>query len=225
MPQANFAYSDLAIDPAGLPLALSIFADRAHLRAALRDDAKAAGFRIAEVSGVGALADGQARPLGEVVLVDCPEVDGKVLAALARLDVWAAHCGARLVVSTSVPALDDVFACLDQSHPQILVDPLRAERVIALGQVLAHFPKLRLRDLSEDDRLLLLRLTEQIGHIAQRLDGLSGMRTSPAIGDSAFRFEMPRSAFRGALADDVGRLADFWPELDLKLWPNFRSCS
>ena len=60
----------------------------------------------------------------------------------------------------TVEALDDVFACCDQSDPQILVDPTRAERVIALGRVLAKVPNLRLRELAEDDRLTLLRLTE-----------------------------------------------------------------
>jgi hypothetical protein len=64
-----------------------------------------------------------AKPLGDVVLIDCPVVDGATMAALARLDMRAAHVGAQLIVSTSVEALDDVFAALDQSDPQILVGP------------------------------------------------------------------------------------------------------
>lgn len=198
MPQANFAYSTAANDPAGLPLALSIFADRAHLRATMRDDAEAAGFRIVEVAGIVELLEGRARPLGDVVLVDCPEVDGAALAALARLDMRVAHSGAQLVVSTSVAALDDVFACLDQSNPQILVDPSRAERVIALGRALARFPKLRLRELPEEDRLALLRLTEQVTQIAERLDAAF----SAPFG-SACRFEEPKRSFTGP-TDDGG---------------------
>ena len=132
--QANFAYAnpanDAAKDGGGLPLALSIYADRAHLRGTIRDDAEAAGFRIAELAEVASLLEGEARPLGEVVVLDCPEVSGAELAALSRLDIRAAHCGAHLIVSTSVAALDDVFACLDQSNSQILVDPSRADRVI-----------------------------------------------------------------------------------------------
>ena len=202
MPQANFAYSDPASDAAGLPLALSIFADRTHLRDELRGDAAAAGFRIAEAAGVAALLEGDALPLGEVVLLDCPAVDAAVMAALSRLDLRAAHAGAQLVVSTTVAALDDVFACLDQSAPQILVDPTRAERVIALGRVLGRMPGLRLRELSEDDRLVLLRLTEQVGQIAERLERLGAPAAPPrgsvADPDSAFRFESPRPAFAGA---------------------------
>ena len=123
-----------------------------------------------------------------------------------------AHCGAQLIVSTSVAALDDVFACLDQSDPQILVDPSRAERVIALGRVLGRMPGLRLREMSEEDRLVLLRLTDQVGQIAERLDRISGSMAGPMTGgapadDSVFRFEASTRAFSG-LADDMsGRLA------------------
>lgn len=205
MPQTNFAYSspanDAARDPAGLPIALSIFADRAHVRDQMRDDAQIAGFRITEASEVTSLLDGDdARPLGEVVLLDCPVIDGAGLAALARLDLRAAHAGAHLIVSTSVAALDDVFGCLDQCGPQILVDPSRAERVVALGRVLAKIPNLRLRELDEADRLMLLRLTEQVAQIAERLDRLGDKaRCDPHddAEDAAFRFESPKPTFSG----------------------------
>ncbi|MEW9855271.1 hypothetical protein [Novosphingobium sp. M1R2S20] len=45
--------------------------------------------------------------------------------------------------------------------------------MIALGHVLAQFPSARLRELSEDERRLLMRLTEQVGQIAGRIDRLS----------------------------------------------------
>jgi hypothetical protein len=205
MPQANFAYESPANDSAGLPLTLSVFADRANLREQLRDDAAAAGFLIAEVGELAVLLEGEARALGEVVLVDCPKVDGAVLAALARLDLRAAHTGAQLVVSTTVAALDDVFAVLDQAAPQILVDPSRAERVIALGRVLGRVPGLRLRELSEEDRLTLLRLTEQVGQIAERLERLGGLapRGSVVEPDSPFRFESPRPAYLSEVPADT----------------------
>lgn len=202
MSQANFAYQP-ANDPVGLPLTVSVFADRPHLRAQIRDDAEAAGFRIAEAGDFAALLEGDARPLGEVVLVDCPRLDPAGMASLTRLDLRAAHSGAHLVVSTSMEALDDVFACLDQSAPQILVDPGRAERVIALGRVLARVPNLRVRELSEEDRLTLLRLTEQVGQIAERLERLSGRAgTGQHAADSVFRFESPASAFHAADMED-----------------------
>jgi DNA-binding NarL/FixJ family response regulator len=200
MLQANLAYACPVGDAAGLPLSLSIFADRPHLRATLRDDAQAAGFRIVDWAGLEALLDGDARPLGEVVVVDCPMPGPAELAALSRLDIRAAHCGAHLIVSTSVDALDDVFGCLDQSNPQILVDPRRADRVIALGRALGSLGAMRLRELSEEDRLMLLRLTEQVGQIAERLDRLDGglAETPPAGENPAFRFENPRRDFAGS---------------------------
>lgn len=207
--EADFAYGAPANEAVALPLALSIYADRAHVRDEMRADAEGAGFRVAECGELALLLEGEACALGEVVLVDCPQLDPAGLAALSRLDLRVAHAGAQLVVSTSVAALDDVFGCLDQSAPQILVDPGRAERVIALGRVLARMPGLRVRELSEDDRLTLLRLTEQVGQIAERLERLSGSGTTATAPDGAggaFRFESPRPAFAGAEGDSSARL-------------------
>jgi DNA-binding MarR family transcriptional regulator len=205
-------YGDPAQDAAGLPLVLSIFADRLHLRASIRDDARAAGFRVAEAQDVASIIEGDARPLGDVVVLDCPTVGGRELAALSRLDLRAAHVGTHLIVSTTLDALDDVFACLDQCDPQILVEPSRAERVIALGRVLGRTPRLKVAELGEADRLVLLRLTEQVGQIAQRLERLSApaATASDAISDSAsdsvFAFESPRRSFSGQGSDGSDRL-------------------
>lgn len=198
----DFAYSPA--NDAETALAVSIFADRSHLRDQMRDDAADAGFVLRECAPLTALLEGGARPLGEVVLVDCPEVSGREAAALVRLDQRAARSGAHLVVSTSVAALDQVFACCDRSSPQILVEPTQAERIVALGRVLAGVPNLRLRELSGDDRLTLLRLTEQVGEIAARLERLGAEGLSPDGG--AFRFESPTPGYRGPDEEESGRL-------------------
>jgi hypothetical protein len=187
----DFAYG--APNGAGAAISLSIYADRAHLRATLKEDAGAAGLRVLAAGPLGDLLDEDGQPqtarLGDVVLVDCPQVDGAALATLARLDMQARRGRTRLIVSTSVDALDDVFACMDQSAPVLLVDPDRAERVIALGQVMAGLPGGRVRELSDDDRLMLLRLTEQVGQIAGRID-----RLDPRVGGQAAPVEPPASA-------------------------------
>jgi len=217
MAQAGFAHSPepglaaaaplAANDAAGLPLALSLFADRPHVAAQMADDAAAAGFRLAGSAPLAVLCDGdRAQALGDIVLVDCPVVGGAELAALVRLDARAAHTGAQLVVSTSLDALDDVFACLDQSGAQILVDPTRAERVVALGRALADHSGRALRELAETDRMALLRLSEQVARIAERLDGLGGVLPQgrlddDALDDGVFRFESPQPAFRHGAAD------------------------
>jgi hypothetical protein len=201
MPQADFVYQP-ANDAAGLPLAVSIFADRVRVREEIRDDVAAAGLAVRECGTVATLLDGEPQALGEVVLLDCPEVSAVELAALSRLDIRVARSGAHLVISTTVEALDDVFACCDQSHPQILVDPSRAERVIALGRVLARVPNLRLRELAEDERLTLLRLTERVGEIAARLERLGTDEAAPRWNPAAFRFESPAPAYSGPDGDD-----------------------
>lgn len=197
MTQANFMY-DAVNDRAGLPLTVAIFADRPHVRAEMRDDAEAAGFLLSTSGDVAALLAGDdIRVLGDIVLLDCPVLDAASMAALCRLDLRAARAGAHLVVSTSVDALDDVFACLDQSNPQILVDPDRAERVIALGRVLAQMPGQRMRELSQEDRLLLLRLTEQVSQLAARL-GTPDQGDRPVRESGLWQVEAPRKGFRGA---------------------------
>lgn len=206
MGQADFQYDltdavrDAASDPAGVPLAISIYADRAHLRETMREDVESAGLRLGAIGELTDFLGNEAHPLGELVLLDCPVVDGAMLAALARLDIRAARLGAQLVVSTSLAALDEVFGCLDQSGAIILVDPTRSERVIALGGILAKMPGMGVRELSPDDRITLLRLTEQVGQIAERLERLSGPGLAPGKGadGGAFRFESPDPGFNGA---------------------------
>ena len=189
-------------------LGVSIFADRAYLRAELVEDAVAAGLRISQSSDFAALMEADSRALGNLVLVDCPVIDGAELAALARLDMRAARIGAELVVSTTMGSLDDVFGCLDQSGAQVLVSPNRAERAIALGRVMARAGgKARVRELSEADRLSLLRLTEQVSQIAQKLDRLSPTSApSPSASTSAFDFTDEASLRDGTAGDGSARL-------------------
>ena len=188
------------------PLAVSIFADRGYLRAEMAEDAAAAGLRVAQTSDLERLAADVASPvLGDVVLVDCPVIDGLELAALSRLDCRAAQSGSQLVVSTSIGSLDDVYCCLDQSEAQILVTPSRAERVIAMGRVLARTGN-RVRELGEEDRLTLLRLTEQVTTIAARLEQISSGSNVDAETASAFRFNADAEGGAAKLDDGSDRL-------------------
>ncbi len=170
---ANFAY-DAAQDPAGLPTRVAIFADRPSIRDQIEEDLSGAGFRTVDGGAIASLLDGPITLLGDVVMVDCPALDAGNLAALSRLDMRVARAGAKLIVSTSIDALNDVFAALDQSDPQILVQPSRAERVIAVGRVLVDIANPRVREMTDDDRLNLLHLSRQVDAIAHELDRLSG---------------------------------------------------
>ncbi|WP_284124702.1 winged helix DNA-binding protein [Parerythrobacter aestuarii] len=193
-------------DPAGMPFAISIFADRAHVRSQIADDVSGAGFRVLREAPVAELLEGEAVSLGEIVLLDCPRVDAATMAALSRLDMRIARSGARLVVSTTVEALEGVFACLDQSGPRILVAPTRGERVVALGQELTNIALVRVRENSGRDEISLLRLAEQVSEIARKLDAM--VPSNDTGNASVFRFESPTPPYAGPEGEDSsGRLA------------------
>ena len=162
-----------ALDSAGLPARVAIFADRQGMRTQIEEDLSGAGFRTVDGGPIVNLLEGPIALLGDVVMVDCPVLDAQHLAALSRLDMRVARAGAHLIVSTSIDALDDVFSALDQCDPQILVQPSRAERVVAVGRVLADMSSARVREMTEDDRLNLLHLSRQVEAIAHKLEGLS----------------------------------------------------
>jgi DNA-binding MarR family transcriptional regulator len=135
-----------------------------------------------------------------VVVVDCPVtgsrgLDGMMLAGLARLDMRVARSGAKLIVATNLAGLDDVFAVLDQSNPQILVSPSRAERVIAVGRVMGEAGAARLREMGEEDRLALLRLSQQVEAIAHSLDRMTKARSAEgaALGELKREFRGPEA--------------------------------
>lgn len=191
--QANFSYEPVS-DSSGSRLSVTVLADRDHVRAEMREDALAAGFRLLECCSLEEYAQGPFAALGDLVLIDCGQASADALALLSRLDMRGGKAGAQMVVSTTMAALDSVFACFSMSSPQILVDPGRAERVIAIGRVLARISNRRLREMGEEDRIMLLRLTEQVGRLAERLEMLSpGQRE----GGGAFRFEAPTTAWQG----------------------------
>jgi len=200
--QADFSY-DIAADGAGLPARVAIYGENAALREQIAADLGGAGFRTIDGGSIAALIEGPIALLGDVVLVDCPVagsrgMEGLMLAGLARLDMRVARSGAKLIVSTSLAGLDDVFAVLDQSAPQILVDPSRAERVVAVGRLMGEAGASRVREMAEEDRLALLRLSQQVEAIAQSLDRIS--RSDPGAGKV---LEEVRSDHRPAAAAPV----------------------
>jgi hypothetical protein len=201
---ADFSY-DAASDAAGCPARVAIFGEDAKMRSQMADDLGGAGFRAIDGGPVGALLEGPIALLGDVVVVDCPVhgvrgLDAMMLAGLARLDMRVARSGAKLIAVTNLGGLDDVFAVLDQSAPQILVAPSRAERVIAVGRAMGEAGAARLREMGEEDRIALLRLSQQVEAIAHSLDRLSQAQPQQrAVGGFP---ELNRSYNGGASAQD-----------------------
>lgn len=181
---ADFSY-DYADAGPGARFAASIYANRAHVREEMREDAEQAGLSIRECGPASSLLGRESASPSDVVLLDCPGISAAGLDAVAQLDQAVARAGAQLVLSTTLDVLDQVYAACQRSEAQILVNPTRAERVVALGRVLVESGGSGVRELSEHDRLMLLRLTEQVGTIAQRLDHLGGPGQTGAAHGSA----------------------------------------
>lgn len=204
-------------DAAGLPVAISLFADRPHVREAMRADAQLAGFRIAQAAPIAVLkgaptqdylTQGSARwgeseeghlGLGDIAVVDVPTTDAATMAALDRLADRIARSGARLIVSTTIGALEPAIVATSAADPVLLVEPGRAERLVAFGETLATMVRGRVREMSEEDRLAVLRLVERVTMLAEKLDGLVG-DDEPRDGGSAFAFGTGASA-GGALRE------------------------
>ncbi len=188
MSQANFVYSEPESRAA---FSAGVYSPRPANTALIRDAAEAAGYLLVDYDLLAELDDSPPALPADVLLIDCPVQEGATLAALAQLDMRAAREGTRLVVSTTLSALDTVFGCLDQSGADLLVEPTKGDRVIALARALAKGSHMGVRELTEDDRVALLRLTEQVGQIAAQLDRL-------AAGEQrAFRLESPGDDFHG----------------------------
>ena len=193
MSQANFAYSASGSDPT---IAAAVYSVRQATTDQIRDAAGAIGVSLSDYDLLAELDDAPPALPAEILLIDCPVQEPATLAALAQLDMRPAREGTRLVVSTTLSALDAVFACLDQSRAEVLVEPTTGERVIALGRTLAKGLPMGVRELSEDDRVTLLRLTEQVGQIAAQLDRLS------AGEPPAFRLASPSDDFHGEAGEE-----------------------
>ena len=174
-------------DGGGLPVAISLFADRPHVREAMRADAQLAGFRVAQAEGLIALDDEKTRALGDLVAVDASCADAATLAMLARLDARVARSGGWLIVATTIGALEPVMVAMCESDPVLLVEPGRGDRLVAFGEALARLAGARVRDLSSEDRVAVMRLVERVTLLAEKLDGLVGDDV-PRDGSAAFAF-------------------------------------
>lgn len=183
MTQANFSYAPHN-DFEAAPLSVSIFGDEDFLRQQIGEDLRTAGFRVGHGGRVDCLLSGEMTQLGDVVMLDCRAVDAQQMAALARLDMRLARSRTQLIVATSSAGLDPVFASFDQCDPQILVDASRVERIVAMGRIAAAGRGNHVREMSDDERLRLVRLSEQVDALAQRIGGVTSGASAPSYAAS-----------------------------------------
>lgn len=198
IPQLAYAYdgddgSEGARSADALAPTVSLYGDPGALTQ-LAVDARGAGLIVSGARPLVNVLEGEGGVLGDVVVIECREIAGARLAALVRLDERAARAGAQVVVLTSRAGLEDAFACCAAAPTQILIDPSAAERALALGAALMRLSRSRVREMDEADRIVLLRLTEEVGRLAARID-----RITP--GAMLDRLSAPEREFHGAERD------------------------
>ena len=140
----------------------------------LAGDVETAGYDVAAKRGHDELATVSQRVTFDALYLDCQHLDFANLDDLAACIAAAKSKGAGVIVSVTSANLDDVFAACGSEQVDILVSPSRAERLLAVARAVAGVTGQRVQELSEGDRLVLLRLTEQITEISGRLDRLQG---------------------------------------------------
>lgn len=194
MVQADFEYGSGAT---GKPLAprVSVFGGRPFWREETLEDLQAVGCRAGDCGDLSDLIDGPVTALGDVVIVEVLNLPAASIGALVRLNERVAAAGSALIVLTSLGSLDAVFSIFDRASPQILVDPTRAELMVAIGRAMPGLSSSRLRELTEQDRSTLVRLAEQVEKIARELDRISSLDENGAGKLSDFKRDFhPASA-------------------------------
>ena len=91
-------------------------------------------------------------------------------------------------MSTTIGALEPVIVSSTAADPVLLVEPGRAERLVAFGEALSGLFERRVRDLSGEDRVAVMRLVERVSLLAEKLDGLMASDDVPRDGSAAFAF-------------------------------------
>lgn len=192
-PASDFAYEPAQAEDGAWQASLSVFSDDREARRAVESDLGEAGFRLAGSGSIASIVENGPAVLGDVVVVDCVRVDGRVdagaMAALARLDERVARAGARLVVATTLDGLESLYLCFTKARVHWLVDAARGERLVALAETRLRLSA-RVRELSDDDRATLERLTGQVAAIAERLDSIAG-----SVSPAAFSVRSPGNDF------------------------------
>lgn len=180
---------------------VSILADRPAVRNALMDQVLDAGLMIRQAEPLQRLLTDEALVLGDLVIIDLPVPGAQLLAALARLDMRAGQSGTQLIVATRVEGIDAVFGAMDSASTQFLVDPKPAEFALAIGTALARLPGRSVHEMTHEDHLALVRLTEQVHSLARRIGGID-MGEGGGAPNAAPAVNAPNVAFMSRPAGD-----------------------
>ncbi|GGD65491.1 hypothetical protein [Croceicoccus mobilis] len=183
---------------------VSILADRPAVRNALMDQVLDAGLMVRQAEPLDKLLTDEALVLGDLVIIDLPVPGAELLAALARLDMRAGQSGTQLIVATRVEGIDAVFGAMDSAGVQFLVDPKPAEYALAIGAALARLPGRSVHEMTHEDHLALVRLTEQVHSLARRIGGIGGAEMGAGLSapKAPSAVNAPNVAYMARAAED-----------------------
>lgn len=208
MPQIHRMAEIVSLTP---EMRLSLFADTDAGLAELRTMAELADARVVDVQP----CDARKLPdafLGNLALVDLRgEPDDTQDMFLTLLDAKAEEAGARLIVGCTRASLDAVFARVDPDRTQILLEPDRFDRQLALSTASAATRGV-VMDLSNEEGLRLQRLADEVGRIAKTLADLAegdGSRERFSDGLVGFRGGnpfLPSKGTEGVSAEDIRQI-------------------
>ena len=184
----NFEYRAPTCDDGGRTFSISLFIDDERETRWVEEDCGIAGLTVMArrtLDDLQGAVIGASRGFADLVYLDVRKVDARMLGLLCRLDGDLARIGTKVVVGTVMECLDDVFGCFEQSGAQILIQPSRVDRVLSFSKLKGELGG-RVREMSGEDRMALIRLSEQVGQMAEHVARLSEL--NGVGGKSAFAF-------------------------------------
>ena len=196
MAQRAFLHHDDANETAGSDrLALTVCTQSGDCDTAFEQSAVALGLLPTPARLLRLSAD-SVGPLDDVLAIECGVPSSAEISALHRLDDAAARSATPTVVVTTPEALETVFACMERSRAHILVGATPAQRSLALSAAVSHVAGNSVREMDEEDRFALLRLTQEV----ERLAGWIGAPTQSKPSNTA---NEPSLAWQAAPVEQV----------------------
>lgn len=178
----------------GIGLSVSVLAEQENDRRRLSRVADNLGCELVGSNTLSGHRD-RSKALGNAIFLRVKKAELLRFEELCALDTFCARTARAVLCHVDEECVDEAFCAFAKSGAAILVNPNRGDYLVACSQLLLSSRVMGVREGPEQGDLILLRLQEQIGEIAARLDVLTSPEGSDP--DSAFRFGSPQPGFNG----------------------------
>lgn len=170
---------------------LAVYADDEGRREELARDSLSVGLTLVEQGNIDLMVRDGRLLIADIVLCRLTVVDSQRCHALGRFDRQVGKDGNSLVICTDIEFLDDIYGCFATSSPHILIAETRSQLLLALGVALGRSASdSRLREPGPETDAVLLRLTDEVARLAEKLD-----RLAPNDVETPGRLASPKPAF------------------------------